>query len=165
MNIWQFIIKRFFKSKSQFSGYQFNNRPSDTIPTVRLPSIGDEPDWWKNRLFCWWGDQNMLHFGSNRKEYNKMRRLVSLKKRGIFWVVLPATGKYNPNFFGLNRTECLCLENDKPDSLYDKSYLCPRVETISPIGLIKEIGVVNHLTTPRIIEWYQQYHRLQETQQ
>ncbi len=167
MNIIKLIIKRFFNSKPQLSGSQFSSRPSETIPTVPLPAVptGKEPDWWKNRLFCYWANQNILRFGSNRKQPVKMRRLVTLKIRGDFWVVLPATGKKKSNFFSLSRTECLCLENEKPDSLYDESYLCPRAETVSPTGLVKEIGVVNHLTTPKILEWYQKHQMRQETKQ
>jgi len=119
MNIFKFIIRRFFKS--QISGSQFSHRPSETIPITPT-----EPDWWKHRLFCYWGDQTMLRFGSNRKNPVKVRRLITLKKRGNFWVVLPATGNKHPDFFCLSRTECICLDDEKPNSLYDKGYLCPR---------------------------------------
>jgi hypothetical protein len=153
MNIFKFIVRRFFKSKSQIIGAQFSQRPLETT----TPSVPTEPDWWKDRLFCYWGDQTMLHFGSNRKKPVKVRRLITLKKRGIFWVVLPATGKAHSDFFCLYRTECICPDDEKLDSLYDKSYLCPRAETVPAEGLIEEIGVVDHLTAPEILEWYQKH--------
>ena len=122
----------------------FRRRPP---PAVERSDIND----WAHG-FCFWADQSALYFGCDRGEPVTSRPVVSLKRTGDYYLVLPGTGRFNPAFFHL-RPEDFFVKG-RPDPSLKDTYLYYRAESLSQQALAL-FAMLSHPLRLRIVAWLQ----------
>lgn len=125
----------------------FRRKPPTSPPPDPVPS----PDWAHG--FHYLARQADLHFGQNRRMPVTWRPGVSLTRRGVFTLVLPATRQAHPDFFHLKPGDV--FSKKAPNEAPTDSYLCPRYETVMHERLI-ERGVLRHGLRVDIADWVKQ---------
>jgi hypothetical protein len=104
--------------------------------------------------FRYLAPQTALLFGSDRREPVAWRPGVSLARRGLFTLLLPATRRPNPEFFRLEPGE-LSFTKQPPKEPHTDSYLSHQYEAVAHDRLI-ELGVLRHGLRIDIAAWLQQ---------
>lgn len=131
----------------------FRHRPPDLPPQPDEDTLdGAEFGDWAHG-FCYLARQSALAFGRRRYRKNHWRPVVSLARRGQFFLVFPATTQANPRFFHLRAADCFFKR--RPPAPQKDSFLCYRYEALSPESLI-ETGVVAHTLRLKIMAWLKQ---------
>lgn len=103
--------------------------------------------------FCYWADQRALVFGSDRAEPVSHRPVVSVRKTGAGFLVLPATSQPRTGYFPLQPDDI--FRKRHPDTPPGASYLCHRAETLESDAL-NLFGVLRHGLRIRIMDWLRQ---------
>jgi hypothetical protein len=124
----------------------FRRRPP---PAVNRPDFDD----WAHG-FCFWADQSALYFGCDRAEPVASRPVVSLKRTGDCYLVLPGTGQFNPAFFRLRPDDYFV--KGKPNTSLKNTYLSYRAESLSEQALTL-FATLSHPCRLRIVAWLQQH--------
>ena len=125
----------------------FRKKPLTSPPPDAAPSA----DWAHG--FHYLAPQSALIFGRNRREPKAWRPGISLTRRGLFILLLPATRRPNPDFFHL-KPEDLFLKTPAREPLND-SYLCHQYEAV-PHDRLLERGILRHGVRLAIAAWLQQ---------
>ncbi len=122
--------------------HAFQHRPAPSTAELAL-----DQEWAHG--FCYIARQSRLKFGHDRRQPVDWRPVVSLKREGVDYYVLPGTRQVNPNFFHLTPRDALFKQ---ARSEAGDTYLCPRYEALNRIDL-KEIGLLHHPVRIRLMEW------------
>ena len=125
----------------------FRQKPLISLSPDQAPTT----DWAHG--FHYLAPQTALLFGSDRREPVPWRPGVSLARRGIFTLLLPATRRPNLEFFHLKPGD-LSFTKQSPKERTD-SYLSYQYEAVSHDRLI-ELGVLRHGLRIDIAAWLQQ---------
>ncbi|MCC7220564.1 MAG: hypothetical protein IT490_07530 [Candidatus Contendobacter sp.] len=125
----------------------FRQKPPTSPPLDAVSSV----DWAHG--FHYLAPQSALLFGSNRREPKAWRPGVSLARRGLFTLLLPATRQPNPAFFHLKPDDWF-PRRPPPEPLTD-GYLSHQYEAVAHDRLI-ELGVLRHCLRIDITAWLRQ---------
>lgn len=120
-------------------------------PTSPSPDPALTVDWAHG--FHYLAPQTALLFGSDRREPKAWRPGVSLARRGLFTLLLPATRRPNLEFFHLKPGDIFAKQPPKEPPT--DSYLSHQYEAVFHDRLI-ELGVLRHDLRIDITAWLRQ---------
>jgi len=118
-----------------------NSTPEKNAP--ELPSWADG--------FIYWVKQEHLMFGSNRKQPNYKRPVLSIKKHANHFMVLPLTSKASADLYHLTGIEWIKEESQRD------SYISYRYENIE-INTKYKAGAIPHSERINIMNWLKNHY-------
>lgn len=121
-------------------------------PLSTFPDPVPSTDWAHG--FHYLAPQTTLLFGSDRREPKAWRPGVSLARRGLFTLLLPATRRPNPEFFHLKPGDIFARQPPKEPPT--DSYLSHQYEAVYHDRLI-DLGVLRHGLRIDIAAWLKQW--------